>query len=112
MMFRDLVIGMSNATAAAHALAAAIPTAHAQGTFMRGKLVFGTPVSWHSETSPGYISNQQVVEFGASCTGTAILMASVFRSVGLPARVTGCSESIVRDDDHHWMYIVPLALLE
>ena len=25
------------------------------------------------------------------------------RAVGIPARIAGCSESIVRGDDHHWV---------
>lgn len=62
----------------------------------------GAPVTWHSETSPAFLSPQQVVQLGGSCTGTGILLVAAARSVGIPARLAGCSESVVRGDDHHW----------
>ena len=65
----------------------------------------GAPISWRSESSPARLSVQDTVQFGASCTGTATTMAMAARSVGLPARVVGCSESVVRGDDHHWLEV-------
>jgi transglutaminase-like putative cysteine protease len=37
----------------------------------------------------------QTVRYGSSCTGTAILLIAACRAVGIPARMAGCSESIV-----------------
>lgn len=62
----------------------------------------GLPVTWHSESSPARLSVQDTVQFGASCTGTATTQVMAARSVGLPVRLAGCSESVVRGDDHHW----------
>ena len=62
----------------------------------------GDYITWHSSSSPGILSPQQVGLFGGSCTGTGILMVLAARAVGLPARLTGCSQSIA-DDDHHWV---------
>lgn len=64
--------------------------------------VAGNPVTWHSGTAPGFQSPQQVVQLGGSCTGTGIILVAAARSVGIPARLEGCSESVVRGDDHHW----------
>jgi len=63
----------------------------------------GPPITWVSESSPGYMSPQQVAQHGGSCTGTGIVLVAACRSVGVPARLAGCSESIVRGDDHHWI---------
>eukprot|EP01047_Picozoa_sp_COSAG01_P107666 COSAG01_NODE_36658_length_514_cov_0.980723_1_plen_74_part_00 len=52
------------------------------------------------------MSSQQIVEQGGSCTGTAILLGAALRSVGIPARVAGCSsESHAASfgNDHHWV---------
>eukprot|EP01051_Picozoa_sp_SAG22_P004596 SAG22_NODE_250_length_13779_cov_6.413450_6_plen_161_part_00 len=49
--------------------------------------------------------SQQIVENGGSCTGTAILLAAVLRSVGIPSRVAGCSDesaAAAKGNDHHW----------
>jgi transglutaminase-like putative cysteine protease len=43
----------------------------------------------------------QVVLHGGSCTGTGIVLVAAARSVGIPARLAGCPESVVRGDDHH-----------
>ena len=54
------------------------------------------------------MSSQQIVMNGGSCTGTAILLAAVLRSVGIPARVTGCSTELPdNDNDHHWVEFCP-----
>jgi len=107
-MFAPLVVGATNVTDAAHILAAAIPDAQLLGALgmvsTNGENLYpGPPVSWVSESSPGFLSPQQVVEHGASCTGTAIIMADVFRSLGIAARMAGCSESVAAGDDHHWV---------
>jgi hypothetical protein len=64
----------------------------------------GNPIRWRSEMSPAMLSPEQVVIYdGASCTGTAVILVAVARAVGIPSRIAGCSESIVRGDDHHWV---------
>jgi len=65
-------------------------------------LIPGQPIAWVSESSPGYISPEQIATHGGSCTGTGVVFVAVCRSVGIPTRLTGCSESIARGDDHHW----------
>ena len=122
-LFSPLVASAPNATAAMHILAAAVPLAQAQGALAFASLpperaaqarareqsgdaevlVPGNPVSWHSEVSPAFLSPQQVVQLGGSCTGTGILFVAAARAVGVPARLAGCSESVVRGDDHHWL---------
>lgn len=105
-----LVAGAANTSEAAQIVAAALPSAFAQGALAldangSAALAAGAPVTWHSETSPGYISVQQVVQLGGSCTGTGILMVAASRAVGIPARLAGCPESVVRGDDHKWQEI-------
>lgn len=101
---------ITNITAAVHTLADMIPRAQAAGALGRvnadgtTQVVAGTPISWRSEVSPAILSPSQVIEFqGGSCTGTALILAAACRSIGIPARVAGCSESVVRGDDHHWI---------
>jgi len=91
-------------TEAMHILADAIPTAAVAGALeLNGTVVPGSLVKWVSETSPMRLSPEQVVTLGgASCTGTAIVMAAAARSLGIAARVAGCSQSIP-NDDHHWI---------
>jgi hypothetical protein len=68
---------------------------------------YGTYVAWKSESSPAILSPHQTIQFGGSCTGTGITMLAAFRSVGIPARLAGCSNEYVDgamlDDDHHWI---------
>lgn len=96
-------------TQAMHVLSDAIPAMSTLGllSFFSGtqglQLEPGQPITWRSETSPGYLSPSQVAYRGGSCTGTAIVMAAAARAVGIPARIAGCSESVVRGDDHHWI---------
>lgn len=80
------------------ALAALIPKAQMQGVVAIAggnagdrEFISGGAVKWHSGSSPMDMSSQQIVDFGGSCTGTAILLGAVLRSVGIPARVAGCS---------------------
>jgi hypothetical protein len=96
---------LSTTTAVMHVLSDAIPAAQTLGLlgFTTTGAVPGNPITWMSETSPGYLSPQQVASRGASCTGTAIVLGAVARAVGIPARVAGCSESVARGDDHHWV---------
>lgn len=104
-LFNQNVSVTKNITEAMHFLAEAIPRAHAAGvlSFDNEQLSLGASVHWQSETSPMRMSPEQVIMLGGgSCTGTAIVMAAAARSVGIPARVTGCSQSI-KDDDHHWI---------
>jgi hypothetical protein len=93
-----------NITSAMHYLATTIPRAHASGVLsFDDQLIIGPPVTWESETSPMRMSPEQVIQLGGgSCTGTAIVLAAVARSVGIPVRVVGCSQSIP-NDDHHWV---------
>jgi len=97
----------ASVTAAMHVVADAMPSLQALGVLATSAggattLQPGIPISWMSETSPGYLSPQQVAEHAGSCTGTAITMAAAARAVGLPARVAGCSQS-VPGDDHHFV---------
>ena len=46
------------------------------------------------------------IQWGSSCTGTGVTQVAAARSVGLPARLAGCSESVVRGDDHHWTEVL------
>jgi hypothetical protein len=109
-LFAPLVAGETNVTAAMQLLAAAIPSAAPLGALAMinasapgGETTIpGRPVTWRSEVSPAFISPQQVASFGGSCTGTAIVLVAAARSIGIPARIAGCSESVVRGDDHHW----------
>jgi len=61
----------------------------------------GRVISWVSQSAPMNLSPQQTSERGASCTGTAITMAAAARAVGIPVRISGCSQSSP-GDDHHW----------
>lgn len=64
----------------------------------------GSTVKWRSETAPAMLSPEQVVQYGgASCTGTAVILVAAARAVGIPARIAGCSQSVVVGDDHHWV---------
>lgn len=101
---------ITNTTAAMHVLADMIPLAQPAGTLARlnpdgsSQIVPGAPISWRSEVSPAILSPAQVIEYlGGSCTGTALVLVAACRSIGIPARVAGCSESIARGDDHHWI---------
>jgi hypothetical protein len=73
-----------------------------------GELREGPVFTWHSETSPGYLSVQQVASRYASCTGTAIVMVAAARAIGIPARLAGCSQTDVPNDDHHWAELCAL----
>ena len=90
---------------AVRAIVAAIPSLQLQGVLATsaGTLLPGPPITWHSSTSPGFLSAQQVIAHGGSCTGTGILLAVACRAVGVAARLAGCSESVVAGDDHHWV---------
>lgn len=99
----------SNATTVLDAyriVVSAIPSLQIGGTYGLGPVNqsfdAGLPITWHSESSPARLSVQDTVQFGASCTGTAITQIMAARSVGLPVRLAGCSESVIRGDDHHW----------
>ena len=106
-LFRDVTANAATITDAMRALADAIPRADALGVLALSndgelELVPGPPVSWRSSVSPAFISVEQVASFGGSCTGTGIVLVAAARAVGIPARLAGCGESIVRMDDHHW----------
>jgi len=98
-----------NATAAMHTLVRLLPFLMIDGhsTFATPQadvVVSGNTVNWKSESSPAMLSPEQVVEYGgASCTGTAVILVAAARAVGIPARIAGCSQSIVPGDDHHWV---------
>lgn len=96
---------ISTVSDAVHAVVAAVPQLQAQGVLADGTasgIVAGSTFNWRSETAPAFLSPKQVAAFGGSCTGTAVVLAAALRSVGLPSRVAGCSQS-VPDDDHHWV---------
>jgi hypothetical protein len=107
-LFNDVTSGASSITEAMQNLAAAIPRAASLGLLAlsnsNGEVDFipGPPISWRSSVSPAFISVEQVASFSGSCTGTGIVMVAAARSVGIPARLAGCGETIVRHDDHHW----------
>ena len=103
----------TNATAAVHAVTQAIPheALNSVTGIVANRLPGGgdnatasvfQPIQWVSETAPAYISTEQVAAFGGSCTGTAVVLVQALRSIGVAARVAGCSESIP-NDDHHWV---------
>lgn len=95
--------GSTDLLTAATTLSTLIPYAQPNGVLaLQDVDISGEYVTWHSSSSPGILSPQQVGTFGGSCTGTGILMVLAARSVGLPARLVGCSQSIT-DDDHHWV---------
>ena len=107
-IFRDVTAGAATITDAMRALADAVPRADSLGVLALSnsgelEIVPGPPVSWRSSVSPAFISVEQVASFGGSCTGTAIVLVAAARSVGIPARLAGCGESVVRHDDHHWI---------
>jgi len=106
----DMIQSARNITDAVRRIVAAIPQTQSEGTFaftndLSGEVRFlpGPPFSWISESSPGYLSPQQIAQHGGSCTGTGILLVLACRSAGIPARLAGCSESFIRGDDHHWI---------
>ena len=94
-------------TEAVKGLASLIPKAAMAGVTAldRGagnrEFISGNPVTWHTGSSPIDMSPQQIVQNGGSCTGTAVLLAAVLRSVGIPARVTGCSTELPDNDNDH-----------
>jgi hypothetical protein len=90
--------------AAAQYLVTLIPNAQPSGVlgYVKDQYVPGPPITWVSESSPGMLSPSQVGDFGGSCTGTGIVLVAAARSVGIPARMSGCSQSIP-NDDHHWV---------
>ena len=102
--------GAASITDAMHNLSAMIPRGSAEFpnvlvsnyTDGSGALREGPVFTWHSETSPGYLSVQQVASRYASCTGTGIVMVAAARAIGIPARLEGCSQTDVPGDDHHW----------
>eukprot|EP01116_Phalansterium_solitarium_P007805 TRINITY_DN2073_c0_g1_i3.p1 TRINITY_DN2073_c0_g1~~TRINITY_DN2073_c0_g1_i3.p1 ORF type:complete len:238 (-),score=74.78 TRINITY_DN2073_c0_g1_i3:320-1033(-) len=107
-LFSPLVAGAANITDAVRTLVDAIPSAQTLGTLAISSidgpaLNSGQPITWVSSSSPGMLSPQQIVEHGGSCTGTGIILAAICRAVGVPARLAGCSESVVPNDDHHWV---------
>ncbi len=107
-LFAPVVAPAVNITDAMHLLAAAIPAAFPTGVLWSAPAgeaiaVPGPAISWRSSVSPAFISPQQVSSYGGSCTGTAIVLAAAARAVGIPARIAGCGESIVRGDDHKWV---------
>jgi len=72
--------------------------------------VAGPVVTWRSSTSPGFLSPAQVAGAFGSCTGTGIFLVAAARSIGIPARLAGCSQTDVVGDDHHWCeYFDPAA---
>ena len=91
---------------AATLLTTLIPQAAPSGTFTMQSttttFISGPVITWKSETSPGMLSPSQIGAFGGSCTGTAIVLVAAARSIGIPARLAGCSQSIP-NDDHHWV---------
>ena len=81
---------------AAESIAALIPSTSSEGVMVvNDVLVAGSPFTWKSSTAPAYLSPQQVAQTGASCTGTALVMLAAYRSVGIPARIAGCSNEYV-----------------
>ena len=102
-LFYPLISKANPTTQAMHILTDAIPLAAASGVLeYNNTVVPGYVVQWKSETSPMRLSPENVIELGGgSCTGTAITLAAAARSVGIPIRLAGCSQSI-QDDDHHW----------
>ena len=107
-VFRDVTAGAASITEAMQRLAVAVPQAQTLGLLSNENggeldLVPGQPISWRSSVSPAFISVEQVASFGGSCTGTGIVLVAAARAVGIPARLAGCGESIVRHDDHHWI---------
>jgi len=106
-LFIDVTNGVTSITEAMQNLAIAIPKAASLGLLSLTsnndiELISGQPLTWRSSVSPAFISVEQVAMFGGSCTGTGIVMVAAARSVGIPARLAGCGESIARHDDHHW----------
>ena len=112
-LFGGSWINATNIYAAMEHLVAIIPTAASIGVLslnvesntpdQYNMLVPGSPIAWRSESSPGWISPEQVQMFGGSCTGTAIVLVAAARAIGIPARIAGCSQSVVTNDDHHWI---------
>jgi len=101
-------------TEAVKGLASLIPIAAMQGSgsgsaFLRPDgqhIITSVPVTWHTGMGAIDLSSQEIVENGGSCSGTAVLLAAVLRSVGIPCRVTGCSDesaAAAKGNDHHWV---------
>jgi hypothetical protein len=59
-------------------------------------------ITWRSSVSPGFLSPEQVASSFGSCTGTGILMVAAARAIGIPARLAGCSQTDVPNDDRAW----------
>ena len=98
-----VVAGATNVSGAFLALVVALPSTQITGAVaLGGTLAAGPPVTWRSESSPARLSVQDVVQWGGSCTGTAVLQVAAARSVGLPVRLAGCSSESTVADDHHW----------
>lgn len=104
-LFHTAWEGAATATDAMHNLSALIPTAVADYT---NALVdaggsstpqLGSVFTWHSSVSPGYLSVQQVASAFGSCTGTAIVLVAAARAIGIPARLAGCSQTDVVNDE-------------
>ena len=108
-LFGGAWAGAASLTDAMHNLSAMIPRGSAEYTNVvvanfsdgSGALQEGPVFTWHSETSPGYLSVQQVAARYGSCTGTGIVMVAAARAIGIPARLAGCSQTDVPNDDHH-----------
>ena len=98
----------NNFTAAMHNLSDMIPNGAPDfaNAFLVGDnatVVPGNQIRWRSSTSPGFLSPQQVASAFGSCTGTGIIMVAAARAIGIPARLAGCSQTDVINDDHHWI---------
>ena len=109
-LLHNATLNAPNVTAAMRALADALPRAAALGLLAMSPtggsnddvLIPGQPFTWHSSVSPAFVSVEQVAAFGGSCTGTGVVMVAAARAIGIPARLAGCGETVVRGDDHHW----------
>lgn len=111
-LFHGVWDGATTITQAMHNLSYAIPrgaldytnafVTNASATPPTLALAPGSVIQWHSESSPGFLSPQQVASWAGSCTGTGIVMVAAARAVGIPARLAGCSQTDVPNDDHHW----------
>ena len=107
-IFASSLLGANTTTDVMHAIADAIPRAQVLGVLSSQvnvtteEMISGPTINWKSETSPAFISVEQVAAFGGSCTGTGIVLVAAARALGIPARLAGCGETDVRGDDHHW----------
>ena len=94
----------SNISLAMHNLSSLIPSAAAGFTpaLVDNGAVEPQPsnvITWRSSVSPGFLSPEQVASSFGSCTGTGILMVAAARAIGIPARLAGCSQTDVPNDD-------------